>query len=225
MLKYIPFIIYSITTKIRIIQDKYQEWGDSKHVKSYWTYFFQYQKGFNKQRYNAFKDSYHSGDSYSNYYETSYNTYNNYHINNSNYNNSNDSQTNYGNEAQYNYNHPRRKREMRYDECFPGVQEPLYGFKVKVTIAENSPCTLGATCRGDPSSSLNFGTVSNLISGRAGEDYNYLQDTIDFEDPNNLDRQTGEDFFSEAPPDCRVTCGWFDVDMTISKIPNTKCLQ
>ena len=104
---------------------------------------------------------------------------------------------------------------MRYNECFTDVQEPLYGFKVKVTIAENSPCTLGVTCRGDPVPSLDFGTAANQFSSRTSDDYNDLkepnepEDPIDLHYPNNLedlDRQTGEEFFSEAAPDCRVTC-------------------
>jgi hypothetical protein len=36
------------------------------------------------------------------------------------------------------------------DDCYDDMEEPLYGFRTKVTLAENSPCTLGTTCRGSP---------------------------------------------------------------------------
>ena len=176
---------------------------------------FQYRKGFNKQRLNAYKEGYQNYNNYSAYhnqknYNYLYNADEYYSENNSN------NTRNFRKEAQYNYNHPRRKREMRYDDCFPGVQEPLYGFKVKVTLAQNSPCTLGGTCRGNPLPSLDFNTVANVISGRKSEDFDDLNNVENFSDLddlnddlydlNDLDRQTGEEFTSEAPTDCRVTC-------------------
>jgi len=65
----------------------------------------------------------------------------------------------------------------------------LYGFRTRVTLAENSPCTLGDTCRGVPGLDLSFDSDNSL--DRADE---------------GVERQTGEEFLSEAPPDCRVTC-------------------
>ena len=55
------------------------------------------------------------------------------------------------------------------DDCIEGIGEPLYGFVVNVTVAQDSPCILGQTCRNVPE-----------------------------------ERQTGEDFQSLGPPDCRV---------------------
>jgi hypothetical protein len=47
----------------------------------------------------------------------------------------------------------RRKRQTRrrkimnsMDDCFDDMPEPKYGFKTKVTLAENIPCVLGSTC-------------------------------------------------------------------------------
>ena len=83
---------------------------------------------------------------------------------------------------------------MNYADCFDDVEEPLYGFRTRVTLAENSPCILGVTCRGTPDSEFGFDSDNDLNFDRASEDY------------YDLERQTGEEFFSEAPPDCRVTC-------------------
>ena len=72
------------------------------------------------------------------------------------------------------------KREINsMDDCFDFMEEPLYGFRVNVT--QEIECSLlGPDC-GMPSNST---VIDNAES-----------------------RQTGEDFSSEAPPDCRiVTC-------------------
>jgi len=88
------------------------------------------------------------------------------------------------------YSHPRQKRDYSsYTDCFGDVEEPLYGFRTRVTLAENSPCTLGVTCRGVPGLDASFDGENGL--DRADE---------------AVERQTGEEFFSEAPSDCRVTC-------------------
>merc|ERR1712203_72067 len=72
------------------------------------------------------------------------------------------------------------KREINsMDDCFDFMEEPLYGFRVNVT--QEIECSqLGSDC-GMPSNST---VIDNAES-----------------------RQTGEDFSSDAPPDCRiVTC-------------------
>jgi hypothetical protein len=33
------------------------------------------------------------------------------------------------------------------DDCIDGIQAPLFGFRVNVTLLTNSPCILGITCR------------------------------------------------------------------------------
>lgn len=55
------------------------------------------------------------------------------------------------------YNVDRRKRDTykkkteqivnSLDDCFPGIPEPMYGFRTKVFLYENSPCTFGSTCQ------------------------------------------------------------------------------
>jgi len=32
------------------------------------------------------------------------------------------------------------------DDCYPGMPEPLYGFRTKIFLTENSPCDYGTTC-------------------------------------------------------------------------------
>ncbi len=63
-----------------------------------------------------------------------------------------------------------------YDDCFDDIPEPLYGFRVRVMLKENEYCELESTCI----------VKSNRTSTRAD------------------DRQTGEEFASDAPPDCRL---------------------
>ncbi len=67
------------------------------------------------------------------------------------------------------------------DDCFDDIDEPLYGWRVRVTLKENEPCVLNSTCIVSTSNSFatNFPT----------------------------ERQTGESFTSAAPPDCRLNFG------------------
>ena len=75
------------------------------------------------------------------------------------------------------------KREINsMDDCFDFMEEPLYGFRVSVT--QEIECSqLGPDC-GIPSNST---VIDNLLNNQFAES-----------------RQTGEDFSSEAPPDCRI---------------------
>ena len=75
------------------------------------------------------------------------------------------------------------KREINsMDDCFDFMEEPLYGFRVNVT--QEIECSqLGPDC-GMPSNST---VIDNLIDNQFAES-----------------RQTGEEFSSEAPPDCRI---------------------
>ena len=105
----------------------------------------------------------------------------------------------FSNYDDYNF---RRKREIdSLDDCFDDLEEPTYGFRAKVTLVENSPCVLGSTCRGSP--------TSNSFSARSDEGSwnDVTDDDVDYYSTDDvIERQTGEEFFSEAPPDCRVTC-------------------
>ena len=75
------------------------------------------------------------------------------------------------------------KREIdSMNDCFDFMEEPLYGFRVNVT--QEIECSqLGPDC-GMPSNST---VIDNLIDDQFAES-----------------RQTGEEFSSEAPPDCRI---------------------
>jgi len=92
-------------------------------------------------------------------------------------------------------NNIRQKRKVdSLDDCFDDLEEPTYGFRAKVTLAENSPCILGSTCRGNPD-----------FAKRSSDDDIISDENFPSEDVLD-ERQTGEEFFSEGPPDCRVTC-------------------
>jgi hypothetical protein len=60
--------------------------------------------------------------------------------------------------------------------------ESRYGFRCRIRLAENQPCVLGQTCRGFP------------------DDEDGLNNSQDYLE----DRQTGEQFSSDGPLDCRV---------------------
>ena len=104
--------------------------------------------------------------------------------------------TSYNNNYYSNYNNNiQQKRKVdSLDDCFDDLEEPTYGFRAKVTLAENSPCILGSTCRGNPD-----------FAKRSFEDDIKTDENFPSEDVLD-ERQTGEEFFSEGPPDCRVTC-------------------
>ncbi len=70
-----------------------------------------------------------------------------------------------------------------YDDCFDDIPEPLYGFRVRVKLIEDQVCDLETTCiaTANRTSSTTFNTAQ--------------------------ERQTGEAFASDAPPDCRVNFG------------------
>ncbi len=100
-----------------------------------------------------------------------------------------------------NNNYLRNKREVdSIDDCFDDLEEPTYGFRAKVSLVENSPCILGSTCRGSP--------TSDYFSARSDEGSWHNNNNNDEYYPADdvIERQTGEEFFSEAPPDCRLTC-------------------
>ena len=75
------------------------------------------------------------------------------------------------------------KREINsMDDCFDFMEEPLYGFRVNIT--QEIECSqLGPNC-GMPS---NTTVIDNLVDDQFAKS-----------------RQTGEEFSSAAPPDCRV---------------------
>ena len=107
-------------------------------------------------------------------------------------------------------------RLLKLENCFE-EKEVKYGFRSKVTLVENSPCILGSTCRGFLVGQSR--SESNLIRRELG--LNLIQDELNLDlyqdnldlgliEENYFDRQTGEEFSSDGPPDCRV-------------IPSTQC--
>ena len=78
-------------------------------------------------------------------------------------------------------------------------------------MVENSPCILGSTCRGEPEPELETMTnESIIIQNETDDDDDLIENYSD-----NIDRQTGEDFSSDGPAECRVvrtsqcpTNGW-----------------
>ena len=89
---------------------------------------------------------------------------------------------------------------VQLDDCFE-VKEEKYGFRSKVTLVENSPCILGSTCRGEPELELKPETMTTESSSIQNEvdDNDLIQNYLD-----HFERQSGEEFSSDGPPDCRV---------------------
>ena len=112
------------------------------------------------------------------------------------------------------------------DDCYSDMDEPLYGFRSKIVLTENSPCELGVTCRGVPED-LNPDLQSSLQQQQQLNSQYYVGSSIQLQQQqqnaqyygssslqqqqnvqyfdNSIERQTGEDFSSDGPPDCRVT--------------------
>lgn len=70
------------------------------------------------------------------------------------------------------------------DDCFDFMGEPMYGFKVKINyqeICENGECK------------VDLAEQCNLV-----DDENCVRRSA-----SGLNRQTGEEFASDGPPDCR----------------------
>lgn len=92
---------------------------------------------------------------------------------------------------------------VQLEDCFE-EEEVKYGFRSKVTLVENSPCMLGSTCRGVPEDESR--TQSNFIHKELN--FNSIWENPELEliriRSDYLDRQTGEGFSSDGPPDCRV---------------------
>merc|ERR1719225_808233 len=79
--------------------------------------------------------------------------------------------------------------EVEYiEDCFADMERPRFGWRAKVTFMENEPCEIDAenpersTCR-----------ISSISNNEDEANYYYAQS-----------RQTGENFRSAAPPECRV---------------------
>ena len=56
----------------------------------------------------------------------------------------------YNVENDYNYSDESDSNINSIDDCVDGIEEPLYGFRVKVNLIENQSCILGQTCKGSP---------------------------------------------------------------------------
>ena len=101
--------------------------------------------------------------------------------------------------GQFNYlsDHILVKRAIdSMDDCFDFIEEPLYGFRVNVT--QEIQCSeLGPDCGLNENSRLeNIGIDRWQRSS--------LKNPIRKENQFDV-RQTGENFRSDAPPDCRIT--------------------
>ena len=96
------------------------------------------------------------------------------------------------------------------DDCFDFIEEPLYGFRVNVT--QEIQCSeLGPDCGLNENSRL----ANNAIDRWQR---NSLKNLIRKEDQFDV-RQTGENFRSDAPPDCRISdCSWLKIIYCAYKI-------
>ena len=99
---------------------------------------------------------------------------------------------------------------VQLDDCFE-EDAVLYGFRSKVSLIQDQPCILGSTCKGSPDDPNLLDP--NLESDASPKGLNKAErfDFDDSESENNflekqklIDRQAGEEFSSDGPPECRV---------------------
>ena len=86
------------------------------------------------------------------------------------------------------------------DDCFEFMGEPEYGFRVNVTVTQECPDGLDSpadSCKTMKTNSVDLSESDNTIN-IVSRSYNSDRFQTAF------DRQTGQDFASDAPPDCRV---------------------
>ena len=91
--------------------------------------------------------------------------------------------------------------EVEYiEDCFDDMERPEFGWRVKVTLMDDEPCTI------DPKN-LEMSTCK--LSSASESDLLEALDTGDLNHHYAQSRQTGEEFRSAAPPDCRYryVCG------------------
>ena len=91
--------------------------------------------------------------------------------------------------------------EVEYiEDCFDDMERPGFGWRVKVMLMEDEPCTI------DPKN-LEMSTCK--LSSASESDLLEALDTGDLNHHYAQSRQTGEEFRSAAPPDCRYRyiCG------------------
>jgi len=91
--------------------------------------------------------------------------------------------------------------EVEYiEDCFDDMERPEFGWRVKVMLMDDEPCTI------DPKN-LEMSTCK--LSSASESDLLEALDTGDLNHHYAQSRQTGEEFMSAAPPDCRYRyiCG------------------
>ena len=85
--------------------------------------------------------------------------------------------------------------EVEYiEDCFDDMERPRFGYMMKIMLKENEPCQIDFE---NPDQ-----TTCNLTSNANSEDLN--ESSIINSKYYAQSRQTGQDFRSAAPPDCRI---------------------
>ena len=98
----------------------------------------------------------------------------------------------------------RRRRRKQLKEC-QEYREPFYGFRVKVTLVDNEMCTMDVTCTADGKKIRQASDSGNQRGfSEAVDNLSQLADRLSA-DLEFGERQTGENFLSAAPVDCRTT--------------------
>ena len=88
------------------------------------------------------------------------------------------------------YGSPENDQVEFVEDCFNDIERPKFGWRVKVTLMQNEPCDLNPE-----NPELNTCTLPLKINNETDSGLN----------SNNAQRrQTGEQFRSAAPPDCRI---------------------
>ena len=84
------------------------------------------------------------------------------------------------------------------EDCFDDMERPRFGYSVKLMVKENEPCT------------INFDNPDQDTCRRRTNNENELSSRVytGYFSDHAQSRQTGEQFRSGAPPDCRIEfCG------------------
>ena len=103
----------------------------------------------------------------------------------------------------FSYNHGYNHRPSSADNFrvyYENTSEPKYGFVTIVSLVVDQPCTTNVNCLGG----LNLRSPRNVPWGQTGGAPE--ANSTDSTNTNSRHkRQTGEEFFSSSPPDCRLT--------------------
>ena len=72
-------------------------------------------------------------------------------------------------------------RDVMFEDCFPEMEEPLYGFITNVTVLNNSPCLLDVECFENGTSIRNSTTLDEDVGNNIVSTDDILSKLEDFQ--------------------------------------------